>query len=221
MNEKYVAVVTEAGNGLSKKFAKILTDNHYEVVIAACGESYQELSKYGVDTGNFKLHEVDFTSEVSLATFENTIRSSYGKLDLLINNAEMVNGFGQKIDQINIEDIKKVYEINFFSVIRIIQIFKPLLKQSDDPRIINITSSLGDISRMKDENFCYSGYSLTAYSTSKAALSMFTHLQCKEFKPSKIKMDSFDPVSMKNCTYNSVMICDGVKDEFVSLIDRS
>jgi len=136
----------------------------------------------------------------------------------LINNAEIVNGFGHKIDQINIDDIKEVYEINFFSVIRVIQALKPLLKKSDDPRIINITSSLGDISKMKDESFCYSGYSLTAYSTSKAALNMFTHLQCKEFKPSKIKMYSFDPVAMKNCTYNSVVIGEGVKDEFISMI---
>lgn len=220
MNEKYVALVTEAGNGLGHKFAKILLDNGYEVVLAACGKSFELLSKDGENLHGYELMEVDLTSEASLEALENSIRESYGKLDVLINNAEMVNGFGQKIDQITIEDIKEVYEINFFSVIRAIQIFKPLLKESDAPRIINITSSLGDINKMRDENFCYSNYSLTAYSTSKAALNMFTHLQCKEFKPSKIKMYSFDPVKMKNCTYNSVAISDGIKNEFISLIER-
>ncbi|WP_318345913.1 SDR family NAD(P)-dependent oxidoreductase [Flagellimonas baculiformis] len=220
MNEKYVALVTEAGNGLGHKFAKILLDNGYEVVLAACGKSFELLSKDGENLHGYELMEVDFTSEASLEALENSIRESYGKLDVLINNAEMVNGFGQKIDQITIEDIKEVYEINFFSVIRAIQIFKPLLKESDDPRIINITSSLGDINKMRDENFCYSNYSLTAYSTSKAALNMFTHLQCKEFKPSKIKMYSFDPVKMKNCTYNSVAISDGIKKDFISLVKR-
>lgn len=218
MNEKNVAVVTEAGNGLSKKFASILKDNQYEVVIAACKESYDKLAAQDEGLREYELLEVDFTSPDSLAAFEKTIGESYGKLDLLINNAEIVNGFGHKIDQINIEDIKEVYEINFFSVIRVIQALKPLLKMSDHPRIINITSSLGDISKMKDESFCYSGYSLTAYSTSKAALNMFTHLQCKEFKPSKIKMYSFDPVAMKNCTYNSVVIGESVKNEFISMI---
>lgn len=220
MNEKNVAVVTEAGNGLGRKFAKILKDNHYQVLLAACKGSYKKLFEDGEVEPDYELIEVDFTSEKSLATLEKTICESYGKLDLLINNAEIVNGFGHKIDQIHIDDIKDVYEINFFSVIRVIQVLKPLLKKSDDPRIINITSSLGDISKMKDDGFCYSGYSLTAYCTSKAALNMFTHLQCKEFKPSKIKMYSFDPVTMKNCTHNSVMICDGVKDEFVSMIKR-
>ncbi|WP_318312706.1 SDR family NAD(P)-dependent oxidoreductase [Flagellimonas crocea] len=219
-NDKYVAVVTEAGNGLGHKFAKILLDYGYEVLIAACGESYRSLSKDAEELHGYELLEIDFTSEKSLGVLENTVRESYGKLDLLINNAEIVNGFGHKIDQINIEEIKEVYEVNFFSVIRTIQAFKPLLNESDAPRIINITSSLGDIDKMKDESFCYSGYSLTAYSTSKAALNMFTHLQCKEFKPSKIKVYSFDPVNMKNCTYNSVTICDQVKDEFISLIER-
>lgn len=220
MDEKYVALVTEAGNGLGHKFAKILLDNGYKVVLAACGKSFKLLSGEGVDDRGYELMEVDLTSETSLGALESFVKESYGKLDLLINNAEMVNGFGQKIDQIQMDDIKDVYEINFFSVIRMIQIFKPLLKESEGPRIINITSSLGDINKMKDETFCYSEYSLTAYSTSKAALNMFTHLQCKEFKPSKIKIYSFDPVNMKNCTYNSVVICDGVKDEFVSLIER-
>ncbi|NVN19860.1 SDR family NAD(P)-dependent oxidoreductase [Muricauda sp. HICW] len=219
-NDKYVAVVTEAGNGLGHKFAKILLENGYEVVLAACGKSFELLSKDGEDLHGYQLLKIDFSSEESLGVLEHTIKESYGKLDLLINNAEIVNGFGHKIDQINIEDIKEVYEINFFSIIRTIQTLKPLLNQSNEPRIINITSSLGDINKMKDESFCYSGYSLTAYSTSKAALNMFTHLQCKEFKPSKIKMYSFDPVNMKNCTYNSVAICDGIKDDFISLIER-
>lgn len=219
-NDKYVAVVTEAGNGLGHKFAKILLEHGYEVVLAACGKSFEQLSKDGEELRGYELLEIDFSSEDSLGTLEQTLRESYGKLDLLINNVEIVNGFGHKIDQITIEDIKEVYEINFFSIIRTIQMLKPLLNQSDAPRIINITSSLGDINKMKDEGFCYSGYSLIAYSTSKAALNMFTHLQCKEFKPSKIKMYSFDPVNMKNCTYNSVAICDGIKDEFVSMIER-
>jgi NAD(P)-dependent dehydrogenase (short-subunit alcohol dehydrogenase family) len=61
---------------------------------------------------------------------------------------------------------------------------------------------------------------MTAYATSKAALNMFTHLQCKEFKPSKITINSFDPITLKNCTHNSVTICDGIKDEFLSLIKK-
>jgi len=220
MGVNRVAVVTEAGNGLGKTFANILLNHNYDVILAASKKSYDMLSEEGGALQNYKLVKTDFTSVESLTELKALIDSKFGRLDLLVNNAEIANGFGQKIDQINIDDVRQVYEINLFAVIKIIQLLKPLLEKSDDPSIINITSALGDIDKMRDEDFCYSNYCMTAYATSKAALNMFTQLQCKEFKPSKIVINSFDPIALKNCTHNSVAICDGVKDEFIALIKK-
>lgn len=218
MKKKNIAIVTESGNNLGKEFAHILVENDYQVILAVCTDSYTNLSQDYSSSYPFELVETDFRSEKSLKSLQEKINTSFGKLDLLINNSEIVNGFGHKIDQLNIDDLKEVYEVNLFSVIRTIQILKPLLEKSDHPNIVNITSSLGDITQMKDENFCYASYGLTAYSTSKAALNMFTLLQCKEFQSSKIKMHGFDPVVMQNCTYNSVTISQDVKQAFISLI---
>ena len=220
MKVKRVAVVTEAGNGLGKTFANILLNNDYNVILAANKKSYDLLSQEGGVLQDYKLMKADFTSAESLLELKTLINSTFGRLDLLVNNAEIANGFGQKIDQLNIDDVRQVYETNLFAVIRIIQLLKPLLEKSEDPSIINITSALGDIDKMRDEDFCYSNYCMTAYATSKAALNMFTHLQCKEFKPSKININSFDPIALKNCTHNSVSICDGIKDEFIALIKK-
>lgn len=220
MKVNKIAVVTESGNGLGKSFAQILLNNNYDVILAASKKSYEILSQDGTVLQDYTLIETDFTSAESLTELKDSINSRYGKLDLLINNAEIANGFGQKIDQINIDDVRAVYETNLFAVIRIIQLLKPLLEKGNSPTIINITSSLGDVNKMRDEDFCYSNYCMTAYATSKAALNMFTHLQCKEFKPSKIAMHNFDPIYVKNCTHNSVRICDEIKDEFVALIKK-
>lgn len=220
MKEDNLALVTEAGNGLGKTFANILLEHDYKVILAACGESFKHLSEERGNVPGYELIEIDFTSESKLTQLYNMLKSSWGRLDILINNAEIVNGFGQKIDQIDIDDVKKLYEMNLFSVIRVIQVLKPLLEESKNPAIINVTSALGDITKMREDEFCYANYYLTAYATSKAALNMFTQLQCKEFKPSKIKIHSFDPVVRENCTYNSVVICDGIKDEFISLIEK-
>ena len=218
MEENKVALVTEAGNGLGKALANLLLNYNYKVVLAASGKSYDRLSEEGSSIRGYELVETDFTSGERLSALKHQLKSSFGKLDLLVNNAEIVNGFGHKIDHLKIEEIKELYEVNFFAVIKIIQLMKPLLEQSEEPRIINVTSALGDINKMKDKEFCYYDYSLTAYATSKAALNMYTHLQCKEFIPSKISIHSFDPVALKNCTHNSVMICDEIKDEFIALI---
>lgn len=220
MKKNRIAVVTESGNGLGKTFANILLNNDYDVILAASKMSYELLSQEAGSLQDYMLVKTDFTSEESVLELKNRIVSTFGRLDLLINNAEIANGFGQKIDQINIDDVRQVYETNLFAVIRMIKLLKPLLEKSDDPSIINITSAMGDINKMKDEDFCYSNYCMTAYATSKAALNMFTHLQCKEFKPSKITINSFDPITLKNCTHNSVTICDGIMDEFLSLIKK-
>lgn len=217
--ENNIALVTEAGNGLGKSFANILLEQNYKVILAVCGEGFKLLSEDGDPARGYELIEVDFTSDNMLIQLYNTIKSSGGKLDLLVNNAEIVNGFGQKIDQIDLDEVRKLYEVNLFAVIRIVQVLKPLLEESKSPKIINITSALGDINKMKEEEFCYANYCLTAYATSKAALNMFTQLQCKEFKPSKIKIHSFDPVARENCTYNSVVISEDVKNAFISLIE--
>lgn len=220
MKVNRLAVVTESGNGLGKTFANILWNHNYDVILAASNKSYELLSQDAGAVQDFRLVKIDFTSEESLLELKDIIYSDFGRLDLLINNAEIANGFGQKIDKLRIEDIRQVYETNLFAVIRIIQLLKPLLEESKDPGIINITSALGDINKMKDKNFCYYNYCMTAYATSKAALNMYTHLQCKEFEPSKITINNFDPISLKNCTHNSVTICDGIKDEFISLIKK-
>ena len=218
MKASRIAVVTESGNGLGNSFAHILLENKYNVILAANKESYQLLSQDAKSLQKFKLIETDFTCEKSLLELKSLIDSEYGSLDLLVNNAEIANGFGQKIDQINIDDVRQVYEMNLFAVIRIIQLLKPLLEKSETPKIINITSALGSIENMKDENFCYVNYCMTAYATSKAALNMYTQLQAQEFMPSKIKINTFAPIARKNCTHNSVEIKEEIKDEFVALI---
>jgi len=218
MKEKNIALVTEAGNGLGKTFADLLLEHNYNVILAACGESYKLLAEKNDFAAGCELLEVDFTSEARLTELYERIQSSWGRLDLLVNNAEMVNGFGQKIDQIKLCEVKALYEVNLFAVIRLIQVLKPLLDESMAPKIINITSALGDITKMTEEEFCYASYNLTAYATSKAALNIFTALLQRELEPSKIRLHTFDPVLMENCTYNSVVVCNGVKDEFISLI---
>lgn len=224
MKDRGIALVTEAGNGLGKIFAHILLDQGYEVVLAAHGKSYQRLKAeqqegmQGHQGPAPTLVETDLGSTQGLEELKNSLESTYGKLDLLINNAEIVNGFGHKIDQLDLEELKSVHEINFIAVIRIIKLMKPLLLKGHSPKIINITSSLGDLGKMKDETFCYSNYSLTAYATSKAALNLYTHLQAKEFKPTNIRVHSFDPVVMTNCTHNTVHINKEVLQKFLRLI---
>lgn len=216
MVQKKVALITETGNGLSFEFAEILKSQNIEVIIAM-----QEGSILKRDRWNLKGIELipfDITNKADIVSLYSHIKTTYERLDILINNAEIVNGFGQKISEINLTDIRRLYDINLFSVINTTKTMFNLLNKSEKATIINITSDLGNVDKMKDNNFCYSNYKVTAYSTAKSALEMFTVLLEKELKPMNIQVKSFEPVRLKNSTHNSLKICNGVKKEFIELL---
>src|SRR5690606_29622439 len=104
MKENRIAVVTEAGNGLGKTLTTILIENDYKVVLAATKDSLNQLSMEREYNSDCILLETDFTSRTSLENLFNKVENSYGKLDLLINNAEIANGFGHKLEQLKIEE---------------------------------------------------------------------------------------------------------------------
>jgi len=216
LKENKIALVTEAGNGLGIQFALIIKNRGLDVILAAKGDSYRQLKK--TLSEEIKLLETDFTTAESIQYLKEYIDKAYGKLDILVNNAETANGFGQKIDQLIIDDIKQLYEENFFSVISVTQIMYPLLLKSSNAQIINITSALGKVDKMKDNDFCYSDYKMTGYATAKAALEMLTILLCKEFKAININIASFDPVRLKNSTHNDLILCKTVEQDFLELL---
>lgn len=111
----------------------------------------------------------------------NTYFDAYGSIDILINNAGklIVKDFDQHTD----EDWQEIFEVNFFSPMKLIRNCLPLLKRSKSAHIVNI-STMG----------AFQGSSkfpgLAAYSSSKAALTNLTELLAEEFKPFNIRLNA-------------------------------
>jgi len=216
MKEDKVALITEAGNGLGHTFARWLKSQGFEVVIAAKGEAYANLEK--AYTEEVELIKADLTQSEEVEKLYQYISTTYGKLDVLVNNAEVANGFGQKITEIDMHEVRHLFDENLFSIMHTIKALHELLQKSEQATIINMSSSLGDITKMTDDNFCYADYQMLAYSMSKSALDMLSVLLEKEFKTSNISIYSYDPVKPQNCTHNSLYLCEEVKQEFTELI---
>ncbi len=211
-----IALISEAGNGLSSKFATILKKVGFTVIVAAKGSSYINLTKHKHDS--FKVLEADFTEIEEAQKIYAYLKAHFGKLDVLINNAEMANGFGQKLSELDVSEAKVLFNENVFSTINLSKTLMPILKKSTRARVINITSGLGNISKMMDPRYPYADYKMTAYSMSKAALDMFTVLLEQELRLTNIAVYGFDPIRLENCTYNDVTICKQVGKEFLELI---
>ena len=95
----------------------------------------------------------DIGDPASSKLVADTIESSYGRLDLLINNAAVVStdesAFG-KFESIGIEQIQKTMQVNFVGKFAIIQALLPLLLKSEGgaKTIVNITSAMSHFASM-------------------------------------------------------------------------
>jgi NAD(P)-dependent dehydrogenase (short-subunit alcohol dehydrogenase family) len=87
---------------------------------------------------NINVVEIDVTDDTSVKNaFEQTL-AKYGTIDVLINNAG-VAGFGL-LEAYTIDQIRNLFEINFYGVVRTYQAVLPSMRQAKNGLIINITS---------------------------------------------------------------------------------
>jgi len=102
-------------------------------------------------------------------------------LDVLINNAGIL--INKSFEQITKDELEKVYQTNVFSVFFLIQQMLPFLKKSKKSHIVNI-SSMGGINGTQK----FPG--LSAYSSSKGALSILTECLAEELKKYSISCNA-------------------------------
>jgi NAD(P)-dependent dehydrogenase (short-subunit alcohol dehydrogenase family) len=86
---------------------------------------------------------------------------------------------------VDLVEVKRILDTNLFGAWRMIQVFIPLLKKSDDGRIINISSGLGELDSLSGE--------YPAYSLSKSSLNAITIMLSNELKKQGIKVNAMCP----------------------------
>ena len=112
-------------------------------------------------------------------------------IDILINNAAIHNDTSfEVLEHADIDDCLKVYDVNSLGPIRMVKAFLPMIRNSLDGKIINISSesgSIGDCKREKEFDYCMS----------KAALNMGTKLLSNYLKKDNIIVLSIQPGWMR------------------------
>lgn len=151
----------------------------------------EELSKLGYD--NIKAIAIDITKPETIATAKAIIQKEQGKLDILINNAGISKGFPENVLTTSVQDIRDVFETNYYGAINVTLEFLELLKKSGSPRISNITSGLASLNLHSDPGWKYYNVKLASYMPSKAALNAFTILLAYELRDLPFKVNSIDP----------------------------
>lgn len=114
-------------------------------------------------------------------------------MDILINNAGISGDQPQNFSTGSIENFRKIFDTNFFGLIQTTQQFIPLLKKSNEPVIINVSSEVGSLTMNSspERNPNYNNYN--AYGSSKTAVNAFTLMLSHELSNTNIRVNSATP----------------------------
>ena len=190
------ALITGANKGIGFETAKLLLQNGLFVYIGSRdlekgNKAVEELNNKGFQ--NVKAIVLDVTNSETISSAKSIIEKEQGKLDILINNAGILGNFPQSATEVAIETFREVYETNVYGVIRVTHTFLDLLKKSDEPRIVNVSSSLGSLTLHSDPAYQFYDVKAVAYNSSKTALNMFTIHLAYELRETAFKVNAVCP----------------------------
>ncbi|MFG3697628.1 SDR family oxidoreductase [Micromonospora sp. NPDC047620] len=197
MTTNMIALVTGANKGIGFATAWQLGARGMTVLVGARDAerglaAERELRDGGVDARHVPL---DVTDAESVARAAKLVDDEYGQLDVLINNAGIVLGDGQRglPSETTVATLRRVFETNVFGVVAVTNALLPLLRRATAARIVNVSSEVGSITTMTDPQGSFFALTGVPYPSSKAALNMTTAMYAKELRDTPIKVNAANP----------------------------
>lgn len=155
---KRVAIVTGASSGIGEATAELLANSGYKV--------YGTSRKADQVTNRpYKMIALDVTNEASVAAALKQVIDIEGQIDLLVNNA----GFGVApggAEESSIEQTQRIFDTNFFGLVRMTRAVLPYMRKQGAGRIINIGSILGLIPAPYMATYAATKHAVEGYSES-------------------------------------------------------
>jgi len=181
-----VAIITGAGQGIGRAFAKAFAAQGAVAVIAERNRERGEAvaAEIAAAGGRSRAITTDVADPDSVATMAKALDSEFGRIDILINNAAIFSTLEMRpFDQIPLDEWEDVLRVNVTGAFLCARAVVSAMRRARFGRIINIASGAVTLGR---PNYLH-------YITSKAALDGMTRSLARELGPHGITVNAILP----------------------------
>jgi len=192
MHDTPVALVTGANRGLGFETARQLAAKGLFVLVGS-RDLEQGRSAANEVGGNSKGFELDVSDSSSIGHAIQHIRNEYGRLDVLVNNAAILNDIGQQPSKVSEQTLRQNLDVNFIGPYLLTAGLADLLKAAPDGRVLNLGTQVGSFANLSDPDSPIKDDICPAYQASKIALNSMTALFAKEFADTNVRINSVCP----------------------------
>jgi 2-dehydro-3-deoxy-L-rhamnonate dehydrogenase (NAD+) len=180
-----VAVVTGAASGIGLAIAKKLLNEGATLAVFDINRVQMEI-EFGNDA-DASIYPIDITRQADVENAVREIFGKYGQVDILVNCAGITGPTEGLTHEVNTDDLRKVFELNFFSCFFTSRAVLPYMLKRNYGRILHIASIAGKEGNAR----------MLAYSASKAALIGMTKVQGKEYADTGITINALAPAVIR------------------------
>ena len=182
LNNK-VCLVTGAARGIGMSIAEKFASEGACVYALDLPSAVFELREYkNEDTGGGIIHvRADITNSENVRAVYMQIKKEHKKLDVLANNAALISY--EMLGMISKDNLRKMFEVNVFAMIEMMQYASRLMERNNGGSIINMASIVGT----------HGAAGQLAYSAAKGAVVALTKSAAKELAHNNIRVNAVAP----------------------------
>src|SRR2546421_8414366 len=175
-----VAVVTGANRGLGQAIAQGLAEHGLHVVVTARSDYAAQLAAEALAKDGLPVsaHQLDVTDPASVVRVMADTSYTYGRLDVLVNNAAVAIDRGQAASTADLEKVRATFDVNLMGAWRCCMAAIPEMRKHGYGRIGNVTTHMS--------RFAELGTGSAAYRVSKTAVNALTCILAAELREANI-----------------------------------
>lgn len=178
--EKRIWLITGISSGLGKALAEMVIESG-DFVIGTFRKA-QQVTKFNLSySGKGFAYLLDIKDHRAIENMAQSIRRDFTGVDVLVNNAGV--GFIGAVEESSMEEVRQVFEANFFGALKLTQEVLPMLREKSSGHIVQISSHGG----LK----AFAGFGI--YNASKFALEGFSEALEQEVRPLGIRVSLVEP----------------------------